>query len=1530
MNSLLTLIIIINIIIITNFNIFVIAYPTEWGPFNNLHETEVISTRLDHDCFYGMLKEEIKRDEKLFVIKQLVEYCIRSSIEEEIHLNTASISSTSTFNELKQKHITVQHLIQWSTPIDLIEHYSRFLLDNTFSTKDQFYNCTSPWFGPFCQYQLILTVPFPTYIQAMLDSDSDPTPYRNITCYNHMKCNYSIPLGCLDWRDICDGKVDCVNSGEDEKHCLDLELNHCRENEYQCRNGMCIDEEFMMDDIIDSFNMGCLDRTDTKYLSIDQKYCTNRANFHCEDSMLQDLSKLNSGYGQYSCYPIPGSKDYCPFNQQNPMFDLLFSRHNPHTQGYSLCFKILLCALNWFSFEISNTYCKTLCHNKQQCRTETLQQCSSAFIGPTFPVWDNHVRFGYFSNQTSNNPQFVCYDQDLCPFLISTLSVDNYTCIHVHQLNLTESFDLYKSFIPCHRSYQTKNYNCSQSTMLQCPKTTKCISKRRIMDGYVDCPDAFDESILANSCDLDDQKYRFRCTSEKKCIRHTMVGDEIKQCLGGEDEDSTGLKIKNMYHLPFSLLCDNFVHFKLSENDTDETHCDQWPCVNHYTRCNGVWNCPNGIDEVNCSSPFSCPPNHHPCLSWKTSKMNCLHIDYINDGTVDCLGATDERSLCRSLYPDQSYKRYRCWNDTECVNPAVSCLLCNELDKSIELCQTNNLNNDHVANYLNYMMDIHFYMYSESFFHLILDNYPPMQVSLLSSSSKYIQSTKIANSTLNLNDYRSNQYAQSCNQGIDILVGQNQTLYCLCPSTYYGRFCQYQNQRVSLTIQLRQQNLVQQHVISLIVRLVDHTGIIHSFQQITYIPIIDCDTKYNIHLLYHHRPKHMDKNYTIYIDAYEKVNLHYRTSWLLPIEFLFLPVNRMNAVLIIPLQQDCQIICSSQYLQSLKFQHHIHSCQCLSNQLLLMNEHKCNCSQDSLCFGFVNNRSICLCSINKIGPLCYINSTCQINPCLHNGICIPDDYRVSITKYACTCPDGYSGRHCEQRDVKIDILFSNIPIPQTFLIHVIRIIKRNLFSLDQFQPRLTMFHKIPYDQTLITIYISIEFHLIFAQINTNYYLLVLQHIYQSSINISTQISPSQYCPQIDELLNKTIVNYPKINRIKYYHLICRQYSHLMCFHDNDLFMCLCTKEKYANCFHFNFTMNYNCLGQNDCLNDGQCFQNHPHCPTKTMCVCPDCFYGDKCQLTTRHFGLSLDAILGYHIHSHLSITQQTMPVQISLILATLIFIIGIITGFLSNLTFHSEATRIIGCGFYLFISSITSMMIIIFSYIKLWFLILSQMNIIVGRSILWINCISIDFILRSLLATTDWIHSCVTIERFLIVYFGIQFDKTKSRKYSKFIIIFILILTTLSFLHDPLHRRIIHNVEEQRTWCLVDFQLKTEIYNRSINIFHFLTPFLLNIILVIAIIILTAKRHTAAKKQTTFEEQLKTLPRLIISFLPNCMKSPREYKIYLVGYFLSFVPPVLHFFIFVLTSDIYTKEFKIVIRRKWTQIKRCARPNPSL
>ncbi|CAF4723469.1 unnamed protein product [Rotaria sp. Silwood2] len=59
------------------------------------------------------------------------------------------------------------------------------------------------------------------------------------------------------------------------------------------------------------------------------------------------------------------------------------------------------------------------------------------------------------------------------------------------------------------------------------------------------------------------------------------------------------------------------------------------------------------------------------------------------------------------------------------------------------------------------------------------------------------------------------------------------------------------------------------------------------------------------------------------------------------------------------------------------------------------------------------------------------------------------------------------------------------------------------------------------------------------------------------------------------------------------------------------------------------------------------------------------------------------------------------------------------------------------------------------------------------------------------------------------------------------------------------------------------------------------------------------------------------LTRLISSFTLGCMESPRQYWLYLIGYFAAFVSSILTLFVFVLPSKIYRSELNKTVQQ-WT------------
>jgi hypothetical protein len=279
-------------------------------------------------------------------------------------------------------------------------------------------------------------------------------------------------------------------------------------------------------------------------------------------------------------------------------------------------------------------------------------------------------------------------------------------------------------------------------------------------------------------------------------------------------------------------------------------------------------------------------------------------------------------------------------------------------------------------------------------------------------------------------------------------------------------------------------------------------------------------------------------------------------------------------------------------------------------------------------------------------------------------------------------------------------------------------------------------------------------------------------------------------------------------------------------------------------------------------------------------------------------------------------------------------VIGVINGTLSIMAFQAKMPIESGCRHYLLATSIVSLCTTVLFTIKFLILILSQMSLISNIMFLRISCISIDFLLRLGPIIVDWLNASVAIDRSLTVTMSTKFDKKKSKQAVRWVITGILLVSIGSILHDPIHRQLIYDEKEERRWCLVQYSSSFEIYNSAINIIHFIIPFMINFFAAFIIIIVAARQRSTARQQQTYQEHLNeqfhqhkhliissitlvilaTL-HLIISFISGCMKSARNSSFYLMGYFISFIPPFSTFIVFVIPSKVYKKEFYAATKR---------------
>ncbi|CAF1421215.1 unnamed protein product [Adineta steineri] len=1558
------------------------------SPQFNLDHTDWINesedhSGLQHNCLYNMMSYENRLAES----DQIISYCLtewpsKFKIRENEH------DQKFTFSQLYRDNITSQQLYDWSAPLDVIERYQMYLNqlltsnDSLLMGTQLYYNCTLPRFGPLCQYSLDISTRYESSNNIINDFYMNSYKPTSLTCYIHLKCDHGSKLTCLDWADICDGYVDCLNGPVDEEHCWQLHTNECKDDEFRCYNGQCIPKIFLNDA---ATVYDCLDKSDktNSIITQDKRIHLEMPGFNRED--IQCIQSNPQSYRQFT--------SSCVRKREYLLKEMMFSdTPNSISDDCWLAFKC-----NYGILSATVPMCKNISINKTF--VETMKNtCSDMLIVPAKPIAFGHIYLGYIKEAMLNStnslePQYICYNDRLCNgfsdnktllFFTKTTCrrVEDFPVTFGKKSHLTKIDDyikiLYKELSHCNTIIYNNIKVCNSSFMYQCINSSKCITTNRLCDGVNDCDYEDDEqcSLVNGICSVLESNILYKCVLSNKCISIHRFGDYECDCYcygcrTCEDEPDSLSFVDS--RISFQTICDGFIELIPitidGRNETDETECEYWPCSNNYTRCDGRWNCYNGADEIDCAS-LSCPLRHHKCVSPETYQFMCLPIEKANNGIIDCVGAIDEPRLCRSSNHIHTDKNFYCKYDPiqPCISSQKLCSIENRcLYKDDErLCyptrnytETSSVcsyqyksNRSDVQNYF-CSLDVDHEKLKYRFLLLNDVQLPANIVMVLDSNKRIIDSSNII---------VTRQYQERCHRGLPLLVWLDNktnvtTEACLCPPSFYGNICQYQNQRVSLTVQFRTFSDSRRILFSLVISLIDDSDkrLIHSYQQFTYYYFEHCSAKFNTYLLYSTRPKYSTRNYSIHIDAYEKTSFVYRGSFLIPIKFSFLPVNRIALIINIPRKNDNKESCSDKLCMHGQCRRYVNDpkgttfCQChrgWSGEYCTIS-HTCNCSSDSLCIGIsANNRSICVCPMNRWGSQCLLrNDVCQSNQndtCFNGGRCLPiDEQLIRSEKFICICPIGFRGRQCKEVDMKITLSFhKDIILPQSIALHFILI---SLYGTSEFG---SLYKRIPINEKSIALYWSQPFTIALARVSKSFYVLVPPRNADNRTDFNRTITPLDRCDHIGEILNETIAKLHLIRRIKYYHLSCRKLSPtLSCFYD-DTHFCFCNnfhEERTANCFEFNSTKKHNCFGQNSCENGGECLQDKINCPRTLICVCPPCFYGLQCQFSSNLFGLSLDAILGYHIQPYIDMIHQPTIVQTSLAITIIIIIIGLINGIASLITFKNKETQKLGCGFYLYGSSIATLFIVIIFTLKFSILLIAQITYIENRLFLRFQCVSIDFLLRIGLNMDRWLNACVALERAIATIKGIAFNKTKSKKIAGYIILLLSIVIISTDVHDPIYRQLIdenNNDEydsddnEKRIWCIVTYPPAIQKFNTAMNILHFFIPFTINLISALIIIVLTTRQRAKTKGHQNYRKLLREqfnqhkhiligpvtlvilgVPRLIISLTSGCMQSLSQSWLFLIGYFISFIPPMVTFVVFVLPSKLYKKEFNNSVKR---------------
>ncbi|CAF4529046.1 unnamed protein product [Rotaria sp. Silwood2] len=208
----------------------------------------------------------------------------------------------------------------------------------------------------------------------------------------------------------------------------------------------------------------------------------------------------------------------------------------------------------------------------------------------------------------------------------------------------------------------------------------------------------------------------------------------------------------------------------------------------------------------------------------------------------------------------------------------------------------------------------------------------------------------------------------------------------------------------------------------------------------------------------------------------------------------------------------------------------------------------------------------------------------------------------------------------------------------------------------------------------------------------------------------------------------------------------------------------------------------------------------------------------------------------------------------------------------------------------------------------------------------------------------QWLNACVATERAVTIIKATHFHKETSKKLAKIVIVILVIFTIGTSITDLLYRRLIHedNEDYRRIWFIVSYPSSLKIFNSIMHTFHFMTPCIINLMSAIILITKKSRQRSNLQINRNFKEILKeqilqhknlltapvllvilALPRLILSFVSRCMESTNDAWLFLIGYFISFTPPMLTFVVFILPSKFYKQQLHKFLAAYRINIQRC-------
>jgi hypothetical protein len=478
--------------------------------------------------------------------------------------------------------------------------------------------------------------------------------------------------------------------------------------------------------------------------------------------------------------------------------------------------------------------------------------------------------------------------------------------------------------------------------------------------------------------------------------------------------------------------------------------------------------------------------------------------------------------------------------------------------------------------------------------------------------------------------------------------------------------------------------------------------------------------------------------------------------------------------------------------------------------------------------------------------------------------------------------------------------------------------------------------------------------------------LISVHLNVTTINATTQVIEKTRCKNIQTI--PIISDYSPIQ----YHNICQNNTNLFCFRD-EFYLCICEENHLrVECFNYDDKLDQ-C---SRCLAGGRCIQEDRSRPKDFICLCPPCYSGTKCQLNSNSFVFTLDQLFFTDLNS---IEQQKITLRLLIIIPLLLALIALPNNLFSFATFRREKCLDNGVGHYLLFTSIINQINLSILVARLIHLSVSITGLQSHPIVDNILCKILNYLLICFTRIAYWLVSFVATERvYTVVFLKGQWLKKPYVAQRLIVLMFFIVFGSGAY-ELVFVRSFPFNDDGDISMCVIEFPMTSRLnwmlIHRIVSIIHSMLPLLINLCCTFTMIYIITKTKLNIRRpdhegtdmtppgntdtveaEDNGNKNLKTketrhrlyvlrdvisdnkeiisrptitlipsifslfsLPLFIISFSLGCRNienHPIRYAL-IVFNFVSFIPQIITFFLYVYPSSLYFNEWRLTRIGQW-------------